>query len=83
MVHTWRVLLDKLPTRVALQQRDGLSFNPGLSCVFCFRYNDDSEHLFFLCNVSEQVWMGIGKWIGLKEAGFSSVWDHLVQHGIS
>lgn len=53
LVHGWRLLLDKLPTRCLLQQRGIINFQPSPYCIFCFRHNEDSEHLFFGCNISE------------------------------
>lgn len=56
LVHAWGVLLDNLPTCVALQQRGVISFNQGSSCVFCFRYHEDIGHLFFLFSMSSQLY---------------------------
>jgi hypothetical protein len=61
----WRLLLDKLPTRVALQHR-GIMGNPHeLYCTFCFHQLEDSSHLFFHCPFASNVWEAIFKWLGL------------------
>lgn len=59
LVHAWRLLLNRMPTRVALEQRGVMTFNQGPSCVFCFRYNEEIEHLFFCCHASSLVWQQV------------------------
>lgn len=81
VVHGWRVLLDKLPTRVALQHRGIVSFNPGPACMVCFRTDEDGEHLFFTCCKSAQLWKKVEEWAGLQDDVFTCSWDHFLQHG--
>jgi hypothetical protein len=43
----WRLLLEKLPIRAALNHK-GILFNThNLTCVFCFRHIEDCPDLFF------------------------------------
>ncbi|WJX94410.1 hypothetical protein P8452_75829 [Trifolium repens] len=60
----WRLLLDRLPTRLALNHR-GILHNPNeLSCVFCAQNVEDSGHLFFSCQFSIGIWTAVSNWIG-------------------
>lgn len=56
LVHTWQLLLNQLSTRVALEQHGVMTFNQGPSCVFCYRTDEEIEHLFFCCSVPRLVW---------------------------
>jgi hypothetical protein len=57
-------LLEKLPTRPALNHR-GILPNPhDLSCIFCFLHIEDCSNLFFPCSFSKSVWEALYKWLG-------------------
>jgi hypothetical protein len=64
LVFGWRFLLDKLPTRSALNHRGILLNTIDLSCAFCSLNIEDSGHLFFSCNFSRGIWALISNWIG-------------------
>lgn len=83
LVHAWRVLTDCIPTRMALQQRGVFVFNPGPSCVLCFRHDEDIEHLSIHFRLSDQVWQQVQAWAGLPQTNCSSLWEHFVQHEIN
>lgn len=82
LVHGWSLLLDRLPMRKLLQQRSVMDFLPSPCYVFCFRHDEESQHLFFTCGVSDQLWKGIFDWLGVQPRHYSDGWDHLAQHGI-
>lgn len=50
LTFSWRLILDKLPTRVALVRR-GIMVEDG-GCVFCGVDKEDSQHLFLGCTFS-------------------------------
>ncbi|PNX85822.1 ribonuclease H, partial [Trifolium pratense] len=59
----WRLLLNKLPTRAALNRR-GILTNPhDLPCAFCFQQIEDDTHLFFSCRFSKEVWRNVLLWL--------------------
>lgn len=55
LVHGWRLLLDRLPTRLLLQQRGVMAYQHSPSCVFFFRHDEDTSHLFLKCRVTEEL----------------------------
>jgi hypothetical protein len=63
-VFGWRLLLNRLPTRAALNRRCILLNPHDLYCVFCFQYVEDCAHLFFHCLFSNGVWFSVFKWLG-------------------
>ncbi|XP_045831669.1 uncharacterized protein LOC123923074 [Trifolium pratense] len=77
----WRLLLARLPTRMALV-RKGIINNPReFCCVFCFREEEDIDHLFFNCSVSIQVWKKIYKWMAVDFIPFEEGWKHFISFG--
>jgi hypothetical protein len=60
----WRLLLDRLPTRSALNHRGILHSPNDLSCVFCALNVEDSGHLFFSCQFSIGIWTAVSNWLG-------------------
>jgi len=53
LVHAWRLLLDKLPTRVNLVKRDMHLTN--MLCPLCQEGEETSQHLFGTCKVAQKV----------------------------
>lgn len=60
----WRLLQNKLPTRVLLASRGVIDANLGVTCVLCSRDVEMSSHLFFTCGFAYKVWMAINLWSG-------------------
>lgn len=50
----WKILNNILPTSPNLQ-RLGIDSNP--LCVLCRKYQESSNHLFWDCKVSKQIWL--------------------------
>ncbi|XP_045791643.1 uncharacterized protein LOC123886361 [Trifolium pratense] len=75
-VFGWRLLIEKLPTRAALAYRGILTNSHDLSCVFCFKELEDCKHLFFNCNLMQQVWKSIYQWVGCAYHHYEEGWKH-------
>jgi hypothetical protein len=77
----WRLLLLKLPTRVALNHR-GIITNPhDIPCIFCFKDNEDCSHLFFHWGFVKGVWEAIFRWLGHRLPIGLAGWDHSLSFG--
>jgi hypothetical protein len=62
---SWKVLRDRIPTRVNLVYR-GVEVNGGVvSCVHCSRRAEEVVHLFIFCDFAMTVWKAIFRWLGL------------------
>nr|KYP51226.1 Putative ribonuclease H protein At1g65750 family [Cajanus cajan] len=71
----WRVMLDRIPTKVNLAKRNLLlSSNSG--CVWCNQGLDTSCHIFFECSFAYQVWMLCLEWCGLFAAHQNNFISH-------
>ena len=58
---TWRVLIDRIPTREALVRR-GVQMESTV-CVLCRIKEESSQHLFIECVFAQRVWSLCQKWL--------------------
>jgi len=58
----WRILLDRLSTRLNLARRGVQLVNP--LCLLCQDGVESTDHLFNTCIVVQQVWDQCDRWIG-------------------
>ncbi|MCH91379.1 putative ribonuclease H protein, partial [Trifolium medium] len=61
----WRLLLEKLPTRVALYNKGIITNTHDICCVMCFKDVEDTQHIFFQCPDMLQIWNNIFNWMGI------------------
>lgn len=66
---SWLAFKNKISTRINLAKR-GLSIP--INCCFCGA-NESTDHLFFNCRFSSQVWLNICHWIGIQPSCLN--WD--------
>jgi len=59
----WRVLENKLATRVNLSRR-GVQLE-SLRCVLCGKEEESCSHLFFVCSFAWRVWCLCYRWLGV------------------
>ncbi|KAL8509474.1 hypothetical protein ACS0TY_016621 [Phlomoides rotata] len=57
IAHSWRVLWDRLPTKVNLRRRNILNSSHNLKCVLCNEKDETGRHIFFECEVSYKIWV--------------------------
>ncbi|XP_058740984.1 uncharacterized protein LOC131629575 [Vicia villosa] len=63
-VLSWRMVLGRNPTRNQIKRRGILRDDNDCCCVFCFRHEEDSNHLFVDCPILDKLWEKVGVWIG-------------------
>lgn len=56
LIFGWRLVLNRLPTRLNLERQGVLSGINNLLCLFCGGESKDSDHLFGGCPVSRIWW---------------------------
>jgi hypothetical protein len=61
----WKVVLDRIPTRVNLLRR-GVSSLDGILCPLCGEEDESAHHLFFSCKSSKRLWDSILFWLGIE-----------------
>ncbi|CAJ2630732.1 unnamed protein product [Trifolium pratense] len=77
-IFAWRLLRDRLPTRVNLVTRGVLS-STAHSCIFGCGEAESAHHLFISCSTVGSLWDLVRSWIGIPLAGFTTLRDHFVQ----
>jgi hypothetical protein len=61
----WKLLRNRIPTKVNLMNR-GIGVDSGnLRCVHCQGRDEDTAHLFLFCDFARRVWNSIFRWLGL------------------
>ena len=63
MLTAWRVMEDKLATRVNLSRRGILVDSP--MCCLCGKEEESCRHLFFDCSFARRVWWLCYRWLGV------------------
>jgi hypothetical protein len=79
----WRLLINKIPTREALFNKGIITNNHERCCDLCFRENEDTNHIFFNCSRSVEVWRIIIRWMGIKAIPFANICNHFILFGNS
>jgi hypothetical protein len=62
-VFSWKLLLDRIPTKVNLWKRGVIEFQH-INCVLCGSVLESSVHLLLHCDISAKVWYEIMRWLG-------------------
>ena len=75
---TWRLLKDRLPTKINLQRRGSLQASTN-TCVSGCGMAESSSHLFLHCDVFSSLWHHIRSWIGIYGADPQNISDHFYQ----
>jgi hypothetical protein len=62
---SWKLLRNRVPTRINLVHR-GVNVDGGVvSCVHCQSWDENVAHLFLFCDFAVVVWKAIFRWLGL------------------
>nr|GEU91646.1 reverse transcriptase zinc-binding domain-containing protein [Tanacetum cinerariifolium] len=64
-IHNWRLLNDRLPTRMNLDIRD-MDLN-STHCPVCDDALETAQHLFIDCTIARNLWVMIQKWRQLAD----------------
>jgi hypothetical protein len=59
---SWKLLYDRIPTKVNLAVRNVLPMEASRLCALCERVDESSTHLFLHCDIAGRVWQGIMRW---------------------
>ncbi|PNX94360.1 glutamate-gated kainate-type ion channel receptor subunit GluR9 [Trifolium pratense] len=81
-IFAWRLLRDRLPTKVNLVTRGGLS-STAHSCIFGYGEAELAHHLFISCSTVGSLWDLVRSWIGIPLVDFTTLRDHFVQFASS
>ena len=74
----WRLILDRLPTKVNLRRRN-VDLND-VSCTFGTSCEEDVSHLFYSCDKIWPLWWEALSWLNIAVASPKSPREHFLQH---
>ena len=74
----WRLLKDRLPTKINLQRR-GIAQVIDTMCVSGCGKEEFASHLFLHCHVFGSIWQHIRSWIGVTGVDTDNVSEHFQQ----
>jgi len=77
-IFAWRLIRDRLPTRVNLGRRQIEVADP--SCPFCRETEESADHLFFHCRKIISVWWESMSWVNLVSVLPNHPRHHFLQH---
>ncbi|GKV49208.1 hypothetical protein SLEP1_g55970 [Rubroshorea leprosula] len=63
----WRVILDRIPTKINLHNRGVIKNMEEAKCSICGEY-EDATHLFLNCKLSKWLWKSCSRWWGTTVA---------------
>lgn len=52
----WKILKNRLPTRMSLQRRGVIDATTNIMCPICLEEEETIHHLFFKCPIATKVW---------------------------
>jgi len=74
----WRLLRDRLPTKLHLLNRDILS-PEDISCSAGCTHVESIQHLFIHCDIYGSIWQQVRAWIGVLGVDHQSLNAHFIQ----
>ncbi|MCI04016.1 70 kDa peptidyl-prolyl isomerase, partial [Trifolium medium] len=77
-IFAWRLLRDRLPTKVNLVTRGILSQEAHFCTSGCGAV-ESAQHLFISCDIFGSLWALVRSWIGFSSVDPFSLRDHFVQ----
>ncbi|XP_068487094.1 uncharacterized protein [Phaseolus vulgaris] len=76
VITTWRVLIDRIPTRVRLSRREVLMLLT--VCGLCQINEESCQHLFIECKYAQLVWSLCLNWLGIVFVQHNDPKSHFV-----
>ncbi|XP_057800154.1 uncharacterized protein LOC131015749 [Salvia miltiorrhiza] len=74
----WKALRGRLATCENLMKRRVIAQNSEAKCAFCKTEIETSEHIFFSCSKTEEIWKFLLLWIGKQTALSIKMKDHFL-----
>ncbi|KAL8482692.1 hypothetical protein ACS0TY_025650 [Phlomoides rotata] len=77
---SWRMVQDKVPSILNLQQRGAFIPSFSTSCRLCGSADEGTDHLFFECRHSRLTWGKIYSWFGIENPVAGTKLVHFKNH---
>lgn len=76
----WRIMHDRLPTKVNLRKINISIHNLDFSCPLCHEQEESVKQLLFSCSVAYALWSRCWNWLGVETAMHCNPHDSFQQH---
>lgn len=73
---SWKLLLDRIPTRVNFQRWNIFPPDASSLCVFCGRRDEFANHLFIHCEKVIDIWYKVIMWLEICFINPSNLFVH-------
>lgn len=80
LAFTWKVLQDKIPTKMNLFKRMVMRDPQELACGFCNQEMESGNNLFIHCDRAYKTWMKVYDWLGFEVVLPYSTEELYMQH---
>jgi len=77
-IFAWRLLRDRLPTKLNLVRRGVLSADDA-RCIAGCGHDESASYLFLHCDIFGSLWQQVRSWIGVSGVEPHDICDHFVQ----
>lgn len=77
---SWKVLYNRIATRVNLSSRGVSLTNNSSLCPICSSFEESEDHVLFTCDFATKIWKLIDHWWNMYTARRATPKDHLLQH---
>jgi len=74
----WRLLRDRLPTKINLYNR-GIITDKDISCVAGCRHVEIAHRLFLHCDTFKSLWQQVRAWLGFSGVDQQTLGAHFLQ----
>lgn len=75
----WYLILNRILIRVDFTKHEVLVSVHKLICSLRFSEEEDSEHLFYSCSISNPIWIETCDWLEMDLANHTCDWFKIVQ----
>lgn len=79
-VFIWKMVLNRLPSRVNLRKRKVITTVNNSCCPICLQEEESLNHLLITCPVAAEVWVRCYRWLGWVTVLPPECNSHLLQH---
>lgn len=79
-VMAWRLIWDRLPTKVNLIKRRIPIPPDEVKCYSCEFIEESANHLFLHCPLPYEIWTACYRWLGVQTVCHGNIRDHFLMH---
>lgn len=76
----WKIMLNRLPTKINLRARNILVDEEELRCIFCDNVVESINHCFLSCDKVMEIWKACYVWLHVSKIIPNSSEQHFWQH---